>query len=462
MRGMLDFELREFGADGVSFEDEQGSLPVRERVDGRRREAAPAATARPASPEQGGLDLYRLTLGQTALLTAEDEVELATAMRDARTRLVERLSCIPVALALFGDALDSASKGERRMSEVLHSPFADYERASKAENGARGGRTIRNAAARYAELRQSWERARDRGCGEAGRRRDVAVEFIRLDPGLQFLWETLDHCRGLAESGRDGGAEGFLEHLAAASRAGHRYRHAHRRMVEANLRLAYSVAQRFVGNGVEMEDLVQAANLGVIRAAEKFNPDLGYKFSTYAYQWIRQSLSKTLADTSRTIRVAAHVHDTVVRLRQTGRRLEQTLGRSPSVEELAEATGLDAERVSRALRSGQRTLSLDAPVPDLDEISYADLVQDPDADPAASVSDSEVSEQVRALMDKLPKREAFIIAMRHGIGVPEPRTLEEIGAMLNITRERTRQLETRAIKRLRSMADEGLMAVLAG
>jgi RNA polymerase sigma factor (sigma-70 family) len=402
---MLDFDLSKLGADGGTFADDEVDTA---ETGGRRApgggKAQPAARGRDAA-DQGVLDVYRITLGQTALLTAEDEIELANAMRESRAHLVERIACIPVALEHFGDALLAAVAGDRRMSEVLHSPFADYERKSRDDDGPGGGRTIRTAAANYAALRATWKTARSRRRGAATARRALVAEFVRLDPGLQFLWEVLEHCTGLAEAGKDGGGQGFLEHLAAATRAGHRYRQAHKRMVEANLRLAYSVAQKFIGNGVEMEDLVQAANMGVIRAAEKFNPDLGYKFSTYAYQWIRQALSKALADTSRTIRVAAHVHDSVVRLRQTGRRLEQTLGRAPTIEELAEETGFDVERIVRAQRAGQRTLSLDSPVPELDDVSYADLVADPGAEPSEAVAESDLESNVRALMDKLPKRE---------------------------------------------------------
>ncbi|NIR30934.1 MAG: sigma-70 family RNA polymerase sigma factor, partial [Gammaproteobacteria bacterium] len=252
------------------------------------------------------------------------------------------------------------------------------------------------------------------------------------------------------------------ESSRAAAQAAARYRRARQRMVEANLRLAYYTARKFVNYGVSLDDLVQAANLGLIRAADKFDYRLGYKFSTYASQWIWQSVTRVLADESRTIRVAAHMHDTILRLNKMDRQLQQKLGRSPTLQELAEASGLPLRKVRKALQSAQHTLSLDAPVAETEDTTLRHWVEDEaQPDPSETAHDAQVERAVAELLSSLPEREALILRLRHGIGVAEPMTLEQIGGVLGITRERTRQLEARAMTRLRRRASPHLLRALS-
>ncbi len=225
---------------------------------------------------------------------------------------------------------------------------------------------------------------------------------------------------------------------------------ARRRMIESNSRLVISVAKRYIGHGVPFLDLIQEGNLGLMRAVDKFDPERGYKFSTYATWWIRQAVSRAVSDQGRTIRLPVHMSEKLLKLRRTSQEMEQTLGREPTPEELAEALELPAERVHRYLRTAVRPLSLEQPVGEEEESTLGQFIEDDDSpEPSERAEQSLLREKLDDLLDTLQPREERILRLRYGLLDGHTYTLQEVGEMFGLTRERIRQIEQEALARLR-------------
>ncbi len=221
-------------------------------------------------------------------------------------------------------------------------------------------------------------------------------------------------------------------------------------LVRANSRLVISVAKKYVGRGVPFLDLIQEGNIGLIRAARKFEYQRGHKFSTYATWWIRQAISRAVADQGRTIRVPVHMGDQINRLRRISLTLTQRLGREPTIDELAEAMETTPDKVSDLIEVSRRPISLETPTDEDEESEIGDFVEDSRSPAPSALTDQQMlAEHLQAALNRLPPREAQILQLRYGLLDGETHTLEEVGKVIGVTRERVRQLEAQALNRLR-------------
>ena len=268
---------------------------------------------------------------------------------------------------------------------------------------------------------------------------ELEVELaMRIEAGL-FAEEKLNSGEKLERS-----AKRDLEWIA------HDGRRAKNHLLEANLRLVVSLAKRYTGRGMLFLDLIQEGNLGLIRAVEKFDYTKGYKFSTYATWWIRQAITRAMADQARTIRIPVHMVEVINKLARVQRQMLQDLGREPTPEELAKELDMTPEKVVEVQKYGREPISLHTPLGEEGDSEFGDLIEDSEAIvPADAVSFTLLQEQLHSVLDTLSEREAGVVAMRFGLTDGQPKTLDEIGKVYGVTRERIRQIESKTMSKLR-------------
>ena len=268
---------------------------------------------------------------------------------------------------------------------------------------------------------------------------DLAAEYSLDDPVRMYLKE-IGQVKLLSAE----------EEVELAKRVSEGDQYAKNKLTEANLRLVVSIAKKYSGRGLHILDLIQEGNTGLIRAVDKFDWTKGNKFSTYATWWIRQAITRAIADQARTIRVPVHMVEVINKATRCNRKLVQELGREPTVEEIAKELGLPVEKIIEANRTAADTLSLDTPVGDEEDTSIGSFVEDERTPgPADATSNAMLSEALKEILDTLTEREADVLKMRFGMYDGRTHTLEEVGQIFGVTRERIRQIENKAIRKLR-------------
>ncbi len=462
--------------DDLSTLESSDSLPVDESVDGSPDTAELETGILPDFEGHSRYGSYSVIMRQRPLLTAEQELNLGRELDNARQTMTEALVRMPLSSQLLIRAWDQALESDRPISEILQWPLGKPPNPDSDEETLNPRLCMKQLAGHYARWQQNRLR---RGRKNPGRCPPAIRNlFIESGPAFAMLSEIRIHCDDVYASLNTSAGKTQIKEverligtdiktirqaLQVARQAERDFQQSRQVMFESNVRLVFYIAGKFINNGLSMDDLVQEGSMGLLRAVEKFNFRLGYKFSTYATTWIWQAVTRAIANQRRTVRVPAHLHDKMLKVRSHAAAMEQRLERPPSLKELMADIDLPEATVKRALDAARSPLSLDAPVGlENSSTTYGDLTPDPTQKNAHEpVLDQQINQQLEQLLSELPNREALILRLRHGLGGTESHTLEQIGAILSITRERTRQLQNRALKNLRARLGPELARALS-
>ncbi len=481
---------------GITFDEEPGFFageePEESEDDGQPQQEESIYTDDPVR-------VYLREMGAVPLLTREGEVTLARKMERGKVRAQKALSRSPLVHKMVITLIEEAKRGQTEIDELVDLGVDIEEGTAAQEKKARQvfeqfnqvvtlEKKLQPLYAKYEAVAATNKKLKKKALGKYNRARVELSQGIRNVPWTTHRWkqftkelersveemnhlsQELEKIEGVKQNPtlqarnrelkrelkkREQGAAASLSELRISLQnirnGENEAERAKKDLVEANLRLVVSVAKKYVNRGLHLLDLIQEGNIGLMRAADKFEYRRGYKFSTYATWWIRQAITRAIADQSRTIRIPVHMNESMNKFLRATRELEKELGRAPSNEEIARRMDIPVEKVQKLKTISRDPVSLETPVGRDGESALGDLIEDRwVGSPVDAVIDANVREETASILKTLSPKEEKVIRLRFGIGCEREHTLEEIGQEFDVTRERIRQIEAKALRQLRS------------